>query len=171
MPSPKTGPKPKPVEGLFWSKVNKTKSCWLWTGKTNNAGYGIFANSHHATTAHRWSYVLTCSKIQDRLVIDHLCRNKLCVRPDHLEAVTQQVNLLRGLNTPATRTACPKGHHYSIENTSFERYPIGITGKIKNGRKCKICRREKSNAYYQRCRQERLAYAAQYRSLHRRRAL
>jgi hypothetical protein len=75
--------------------------CWLWTGGRagSTSVYGIFTSGTRAsdpkTYAHRYSYEMFVGLIPNDLVIDHLCRNKLCVNPDHLEAVTQQENLAR----------------------------------------------------------------------------
>lgn len=83
--------------------------CWIWIGSTFARGYGRYRNAF----AHRISHELHKGPIPDGLVIDHLCRNHWCVNPDHLEAVTQQVNTLRGIGPTARnsrKTHCPRGH-------------------------------------------------------------
>lgn len=80
----------------FWAKVTKTDTCWLWTAVTLPNGYGLVTINKRKIYVHRWSYEATKGPIPDGLVIDHLCRVRNCVNPDHLEAVTNQVNILRG---------------------------------------------------------------------------
>jgi hypothetical protein len=72
--------------------------CWLWQAGKTKSGYGMFGGGYagKVTTAHRWIYRRVVGPIPDGMVIDHLCRNKSCVNPDHLEPVTHSVNLLRG---------------------------------------------------------------------------
>jgi hypothetical protein len=86
----------RPLTEKFWSKVDKTSDCWLWTASTRN-GYGQIARGDgRVDYAHRLSYEMAHGAIPPGLNIDHLCRQPLCVRPDHLEAVTQRENLRRG---------------------------------------------------------------------------
>ena len=87
-------PRVDPV-ALFWSKVEKTQGCWNWKGVRKTTGYGQCWDGSAVRTAHRYAYQITIGPIPDGLVLDHLCRNIICVRPDHLEAVTQRVNLMR----------------------------------------------------------------------------
>ena len=78
----------------FWSKVEFGEH-WLWRGRTHPmSGYGTYSRSQ----AHRVAYEFCVGPIPDGLVIDHLCRIRHCVHPDHLEAVTHQENCRRGLN-------------------------------------------------------------------------
>ena len=131
----------------FWAKVNKTDSCWLWTGTTDQHGYGQFWSKGRRYAVHRLSYRLAHGDIPKGLVLDHLChgwdvnckaegnwcRHRSCVNPDHLEAVTHRENLLRGHGVSgeaARRTYCPQGHPYDEANTYFE----GGT------RRCRACR-------------------------------
>jgi hypothetical protein len=81
----------------FWSKVDKSGDCWLWTGTITNR-YGRFFLAHgRMTPAHRWAYESLVGPIPEGLTIDHLCRNPPCVNPDHLEPVTVQENVRRAL--------------------------------------------------------------------------
>lgn len=93
---------------LFWLKVKKTDNCWEWTACKNSKGYGVSGVSK-TPLAHRVSYELLKDDIPDGLQLDHLCRNRACVNPDHLEAVTNRENILR---SKLFRDRCPKGHLY-----------------------------------------------------------
>lgn len=75
----------------FWGHVDKSGSCWLWTGRLNHAGYGQIRMGS-MKQAHRVSYEMTFGHIPKGLVIDHLCHNRSCVRPDHLRAVSVKQN-------------------------------------------------------------------------------
>ena len=81
----------------FWNKVRVTDTCWEWIGYVSTTGYGNFTlvSGGSPAPAHRWSYEFCVSTIPDGLHIDHLCYNKRCVNPDHLEPVTMQENLRR----------------------------------------------------------------------------
>ena len=125
---------PTPTD-RFWSKVNKTDTCWLWTGRKNNHGYGVFFENKRHVYAHRFSYGLRNGDVPSGLVLDHLCRTPLCVRPEHLEAVTQQVNLQRGeglIGLHARATHCIHGHEFTEENTILLK---------RGGRQCRECQR------------------------------
>lgn len=94
--------------------------------------------------AHRFTYELIAGEISDGLTIDHLCRNRCCVNPDHMQPVTQAENLLRGdgfVGVNARKTRCVNGHEFTDENTYVR----------PNGRRvCRACHRETSRASYYR---------------------
>jgi hypothetical protein len=109
--------------------------CIEWIASRQGQGYGQFYDrrggaAHGKIAAHRWSYEWHIGPIPPGLHIDHLCRNRLCVNPDHLEAVTPIENLLRSEGNHK-KTHCPKGHPYDELNTY--RTPAG-------GRICRTCR-------------------------------
>lgn len=83
----------------FFSKVNAAAPCWEWTGGVNENGYGRFTRApghlDRLVYAHRWAWEHLVGPIPDGLTLDHLCRNSICVNPDHLEPVTQAVNSSR----------------------------------------------------------------------------
>ena len=135
----------KPIEDRFWPKVKKSNGCWIWMGCKNDRGYGQICDNSGGTFrmvyAHRFVYELVIRSIPKGLTIDHLCRNRSCVRPDHLEIVTIKENTLRG-NGPSGResrqTHCLHGHPFIPENTYFRR--------DRWGRQCKTCVRSRSRA-------------------------
>ena len=123
-------------ERKFLDKILVGDDCWEWTASTNGIGYGQIRLRGRNVYAHRLSYELFVGEIPSGLDLDHLCRNPGCVRPNHLEPVTHQENLLRGdtiVARSAAVTHCPKGHAYDEANTYI--------GK-KGWRKCRTCRRD-----------------------------
>jgi hypothetical protein len=118
----------------FWDRVvpEPNSGCWFWLGYTSARGYGKFGQ----VFSHRATYLALVGEHAPGLELDHLCQEKACCNPDHLEAVTHQVNVSRGrlgatnIARGATVTHCRKGHEYTAENTI-----IGCNGR----RKCKAC--------------------------------
>lgn len=106
----------------FWSKVDKNGAggCWLWTAPLSRHGYaGSFMHQGRAWQPHRLSYVLVKGPFPEDLTIDHLCRVKHCVNPDHLEPVPIGVNVRRSTNPAALnarKTHCKRGHPLSGDN-------------------------------------------------------
>jgi len=130
---------PSPFE-RFDAKVQRTATCWLWIGATNQKGYGTFWSGDVRTGAHRWSYEYHVGPIPVGLEIDHLCRVRHCVNPAHLRPVTPLENkrMIRGRNSNMGKTHCLNGHEFDAENTYVR--PGG-------GRHCKACQRERSRRY------------------------
>lgn len=129
----------------FAAKVEFSDTgCWLWQGAAGPNGYGGVRVNGRQLSAHRRSYELLVGPIPDGLELDHLCRTRTCVNPDHLEPVTHQENVLRG-DAPsahnARKTHCKKGHAFDEANTRWR------TG-AKAGRVCRACVRARSARYY-----------------------
>lgn len=132
------------VEERFDAKWEVDESgCWLWTASTDNAGYGCFGVKDERSAcwrtvrAHRLAYETAVGPIPDGLVLDHLCRVRNCVNPDHLEPVTSGENVLRGDTITArcaATTHCPQGHPYDEKNTYHN--PAGF-------RACRTCLAER----------------------------
>ena len=92
----------------FFSYVNKTEKCWLWTGGNNGVGYGKVYMKGKLVYAHRYSYEIANGEIPRGYEIDHLCKVVSCVNPNHLEAVTPHLNSVRGRGT-SKKSGLPPG--------------------------------------------------------------
>lgn len=131
----------------FWKNVDKRcpDECWEWTGRINGR-YGLWkitppGQKQKRLLAHRVAYVFEHGLIPEGLVIDHLCRNRLCVNPAHLEVVTQRENVMRGLSPAAIQSAkthCKHGHEFTPENTRTRK-----AGVRSGHRDCKECERNR----------------------------
>lgn len=131
----------------FFARVNANGVCWEWLGAIQNNGYGKATLDDRATTAHRVSWRLLVGPIPDGMTLDHLCRNKVCVNPDHLEVVTSGENSRRGKR----RHSCRHGHPRTPENLTANRG-------------CKTCAAARDRAYKEANRGELAARQRAYRA-------
>jgi len=131
----------------LWNKVNISENgCWEWTGNTNHNGYGDFTVGYKHFRVHRFVYEVFVDSIKEGMTIDHLCSNRVCVNPEHLEQVTRGENTNRGrLNNIAARiknkTHCNYGHELTEENV-FRWKSTNYT------RSCKKCSRTNGLMFY-----------------------
>ncbi len=142
----------------FWAKVSPepTSGCWLWTAATSD-GYGRFVvrrsdGTRHQGLAHRIAYEALVGNVPQELQLDHLCRNRACCNPSHLEAVTCRENLLRGetLNAAmARKTHCLNGHPFSGSN---------LIRNILGRRVCRACTLVRKREWQRRRARERGAW-------------
>lgn len=134
----------------FWARTLKTDSCWQWIGPISREGYGRLqlppANGKRDwLLAHRYAYEMLRGPIPAGLHIDHLCRNRACVNPDHLEPVTCATNVLRGVGIAARnhrKSHCVNGHPLSGANLAPR---TAASGNL--ARECLACRRAKTRRY------------------------
>lgn len=108
------------TEVTFWPKVEKTATCWLWKGSRDSLGYGAVKVGGHTRRAHRVAWEFLREPIPPGLTLDHLCRVRHCVNPNHLEVVTLRENILRGMGVAANharQTTCIHGHPLTPENS------------------------------------------------------
>ena len=106
-------PASRPATERFWEKVDKNgpNGCWVWLASLGSTGYGQFEVDYKPLKAHRFAYILLVGPIPDGLELDHLCRNRPCVNPDHLEAVSHADNVQRGVGPSVEnrlKTHCPQ---------------------------------------------------------------
>lgn len=124
-------------------QINPSPACWEWIGAKDSSGYGSMGvRNRKICSAHRLSYEHYIGPIPADKVIDHLCRNRSCVNPKHLELVTRRENTMRGETIPtrnAAKTHCKYGHEFTKENTYIT---------TKGLRQCRECGRRLTDAYH-----------------------
>lgn len=136
------------VVARFWQKVSKGQpsECWIWTAAQSGDGYGRFYAGGRLHNAHRVSVLLAGQDIPDGMVVDHLCRNRLCVNPSHLRVVTNEDNLkaegsLAAARIASEKTHCKRGHALNGDNLRIS---------SKGRRRCLACHAILTSEYYRR---------------------
>lgn len=126
------------VVDRLWSHVDRSggpDACWEWTASLGSHGYGQFyVDGPVMRRPHRVAYEATIGPVPDGTELDHLCRNRACVNPSHLEPVSHRENTLRGITLPAInaqKTHCIRGHEFSPDNLIGSSY-----------RRCRQCHRD-----------------------------
>lgn len=122
-------------EERVWLQVDKTPTCWLWTGATPGGRYGVVHVNGRRLVVHRFIYEFLRGPVDPTLHLDHLCRVVTCVNPDHLEVVTPRENTLRGIGPTAInarKTHCKRGHELAGDN-------LGL--KPPGHRYCRTCKK------------------------------
>lgn len=124
------------IAARLWSGARADGTgCWLWQRCRTSSGYGLINIRGRNRRAHRVAYEIVKGPIPAGLTIDHRCRGRACINPDHLEAVTNRENVMRGDTIPArnaAKTHCLNGHPFDEENTQ-----VSAAGH----RRCRTCRR------------------------------
>jgi hypothetical protein len=139
-------------EAAFWESADKSGDCWVWTLALVHDGYGSANWRGGKKRAHRLAYELTYGPIEEGMTLDHLCQNKACIRPDHLEPVTSEENIRRAAERRAgqrltrnakrpgrTQDRCGVGHALTDENLYVA--PSGSSY-------CRTCRNDRRRARY-----------------------
>ena len=124
-------------------------TCWAWMGRCDKGGYGRITktNNEHGYIAHRLSYELYRGGIPDGYDIHHLCKNKWCVNPNHLEPISKREHMI--LDNPiialnANKSHCINGHEFNYQNTIIRTFDKGRHPH----RRCNVCVMERGKRYY-----------------------
>jgi hypothetical protein len=137
----------KSIKSRILAWIKKVDGCWEWQGHLSQDGYGRIQmgsrkdNTRKVKEAHIISYESFVGKVPEGLVLDHLCRNRRCVNPTHLEPVTMYENIKRGEAGKhfKDKTHCPAGHPYQGTNVMLT---------TKGYRRCRKCTYTQTMKYY-----------------------
>jgi HNH endonuclease len=124
---------------IFEDEAFPENGCWFWTGALTDRGYASFSSGYKSYNAHRWLYQWKYGPLPATLQLDHLCRNRHCINPDHLEPLTQKEHSARTPENSSwftSPTHCKYGHELTPENVYL--YP-NANGRF--ARHCRTCRR------------------------------
>lgn len=123
------------IREVIWRNIHPEPNtgCWLWSGYINEDGYGrgYPIAGGRLVFAHRITFEFLVSVLAKGMELDHLCRNRACCNPNHLEAVTHRENIRRAADRI---THCPQGHEYLRANTGYQHHKTGWVGRY-----CKTC--------------------------------
>lgn len=128
-----------PILERLNSRIDKTDTCWIWTGKVDKTGYGSFGmrveQACRTRSAHKIVYETLVGEVPEGMQLDHLCKVPLCVNPEHLEVVTPRENIMRSNGLAAInakKTHCKHGHELTEDN-------IYVPPKRPTRRYCRKC--------------------------------
>lgn len=135
----------KPLRQRFLDKIeiDPVTGCWLWTRYIDRSGYGRFHRPTGSPLAHRYAYEEFVGPVPEGMQLDHLCRVRRCVNPEHLEPVTPRENYARGNSFAAVnarKTHCDNGHELAGEN-------VRIVVRVRRERICVCCDRDRKRAH------------------------
>lgn len=139
-------PRPSLVERLEACIRYETNGCWTWTGTRTTSGYGLLSVNAKLLLVHRLAYQTLVREIPPGMHLDHLCRNRACINPKHLDVVTNRENVMRGMSPSAVirrQGICKNGHEMVGEN-------IYVPPKRPQHRTCRECRKRRSREAYAR---------------------
>lgn len=143
------------VTEVFWTRVRKTETCWIWEGYKDANGYGKASWNGRHMWSHRMAFILTRGYEPVGLDLDHLCKNPICCNPDHLDPVTHTVNVQRAL----LQTHCKRGHKFTPENSYYrpDRKPEELN------KMCRTCLAQRAAARMKRIRANPILHEAHKR--------
>lgn len=129
----------KSFDEIMELRVDKEpQGCWMWTG-ARAMGYGRLTHDKRNYSAHKWVWEYMRGAIPEELDLGHLCGNRACVNPEHLQPMTRAAALLKGKNPRREQTHCLRGHELASENLYLPRQPAAGGGTKLPGRQCKQC--------------------------------